>query len=236
MAITKWLRELSSVSTPVVLTQNDTVPADWLQVPDGGSVTFIDGSGNQQTFTGLDPKDVFRVAGGFRTIVHSSERVRVGTGEGPGLAGGKGDKGDQGDQGPSGTNAISSQIVQTALTADDSAAAAIAETFLGVIAVAKFVQPWVQSRGSSSSSSTFSNYASITFKLYRNGSVINTWVYGTDPSPNGMGNLTNGKFYYGGFYTPSYQAAAGDHMTYTQTKAGTGVVLPVRSYGFTCSG
>lgn len=135
-----------------------------------------------------------------------------------------GPAGATGAAGDDGADATYLQDIQAALVVDGAGSTAIAETYLGTIAVAGLVDPWLAVRGTVTSDN--SNYATITFKLYRAGSAVKTWTLTSQIS--GMGSLSSGQF------VPKadpFACVAGDHMTYTQTKTGTGVVLPVRTVG-----
>lgn len=79
-----WSDEFGTVVIEQDLTHGDTyVPADWIQVPDGGDVTFRDRAHTPRVFTDLEPGTTLKIHRGFHAIVSSSGRVRAGTGEGP---------------------------------------------------------------------------------------------------------------------------------------------------------
>jgi hypothetical protein len=221
--IAHWLKTFASpVSTPVVLTANDTLAGDWLQMPNGGTVSFKDGTGQVQNFT-LIPQEVLRCAGAFHSVESSSDVVRVGTGEGPVAAG---------PQGPAGSaSQVFTDGVQTGVAADGAANTAIAETFLGSVFSDGTVEPWFQVRAAVTADA--SNYASLIFKLYRAGSVVQTWTQTTQlVGGGGTGNLTSGQIW----ELASIACQRGDWVTYTQTKTGTGVQLPAHSFGMNVAG
>lgn len=67
---------------------------DWVELPNGGTLTFIDGDGNQQTITGAQPGQRYPVQ--VRKIVTSTQTVRLGTANAAGLPGPVGPQGVQG--------------------------------------------------------------------------------------------------------------------------------------------
>lgn len=66
---------------------NPQYPADWVEMTGGGTLTYIDGSGETQTLTSTAVGYVMRSAGGFHKLVSlsgaSPNQVRCGTGLGP---------------------------------------------------------------------------------------------------------------------------------------------------------
>ena len=66
---------------------------DWVELPNGGTLTFIDGDGNQQTITGAQPGQRYPIQ--VRKIVTSTQMVRLGTADAAGLPGPVGPQGAQ---------------------------------------------------------------------------------------------------------------------------------------------
>lgn len=118
--------------------------------------------------------------------------------------------------------------VQENFAADGAASDTVAETYIGTILGPCNVDPVISSRGTATASDTL--YATITFKLYRAGSVVKTWTMTTKTSggAGGTGNWTNGAWFPKG---DPFAALAGDYLTAAQAKASTGVQLPVHALG-----
>lgn len=87
----KWSQEIAGGALPVDLTVNPYVAGDaqdaaeWVELPGGGTLTYLDGSGHSQTITGETAGYTTRIT--VRKLVSlsgaSPNLVRVGTGEGP---------------------------------------------------------------------------------------------------------------------------------------------------------
>lgn len=93
MARQFYSEEVAGGSMPLDLTVdpgnvgNAQYPADWVEMTGGGTLTYLDGSGESQTITSSALGYVVKVLRGFTKLVSlsgaSPNLVRVGTGDGP---------------------------------------------------------------------------------------------------------------------------------------------------------
>lgn len=95
MARDAWQEEVSGSAMPLDLTVDPNVagnkqyPADWVELTGGGTLTYLDGSGQSQTLTNTAAGYTVQSPNGFRKLVSlsgaSPNMVRVGKGLGPKL-------------------------------------------------------------------------------------------------------------------------------------------------------
>lgn len=107
-----WQEEVAGGSMPLDLTVdpihtgNMSFPADWVELTGGGTLTYLDGSGETQTITNPVVGYVSRSVGGFHKLVSlsgaSPNLVRCGTGAGPQATGPQGATGSTGATGAAG--------------------------------------------------------------------------------------------------------------------------------------
>lgn len=90
-----WQEEVPAASMPLDLTKDPInvgqaqFPADWVEMTGGGTLTYVDGSGQTQTLTSTAPGYVVKSKTGFHALTSlsgaSPNMVRAGTGEGPSM-------------------------------------------------------------------------------------------------------------------------------------------------------
>lgn len=230
----KWSQEWAGGALPAVLTVNPNVsgdpqvPADWVELPGGGTLTYLDGSGQSQTITSAETGHVLRST--VRKLVSlsgaSPNLVRAGTGPGPVQA-----TADASAAASAAAAAASAKGmgVQFNQAADGSAGAVVAETYFGSILGPCNVDPTIVARGVAAASDTV--YATKTFRLYRAGAVVKTWTMTTQITL-GTGSWTDGAAFSKG---DPFAALKGDYVTIQTSKASTGTQLPAHAVGLTIS-
>ena len=80
-AIPNFVREYSTISTPVLFTSNvvlgGLVLPQWFEMPEGGDIVFVNSAGETQTWTSCVAGKAYH--GEIRSITSTTARVRVGT-------------------------------------------------------------------------------------------------------------------------------------------------------------
>lgn len=216
MAYNSYIRHKTIVSAPIDIVHSldgdgkGAVPADWVHIagPVGQTVTVVDMSGVATVLTSTASVSVFR--GPFRKINASDSAINFGTGTPPG-------------GGSRGADAAGG--IQATTAADGAANTAIAETTVGSVLGAGQIDPFIHPHVAVTADDT--NFATLTFKLYRANVVVKTWTMITNLA---LGNLAAGVIVPKG---DPFACAKGDFLTVTQAKSGTGVQLPLRTVGGT---
>lgn len=120
------------------------------------------------------------------------------------------------------------QFKERSQAANSGGTDVLAETTIGFVLAAGDLKPFVGVEGAVTANDT--TYATLTFRVYRGGSVVQTWTYTTQTvSGGGIGSLTTNQLFEG---TTTFAAQKGDKVTVQEAKASTGVILPARIHGF----
>lgn len=81
MSAANFVREYSTISTPVLFTSNvvlgSLVLPQWFEMPEGGDIVFVNSASETQTWTSCVAGKAYH--GEIRSITSSTARVRVGT-------------------------------------------------------------------------------------------------------------------------------------------------------------
>ena len=123
---------------------------------------------------------------------------------------------------------VNLQATQKSVAVNGAANTTLAENTVGFVLVPGDLVPFVGAEGAATADGT--NYATLTFKLYRAGAVVNTWTLNTKPvASGGTGDWADGGMFEG---AATFAALKGDKVTITEAKSGSGVQLPPRAHGF----